>query len=195
MGSGTKRTIIKTGGVAGAAERKGVKMQVINAEQFRQKLAGLESPETRFNDAEIVVMKATGVEMIKALRNVFGPSLDRKTVWERISNGITIAAAKSGGKGDKFLSGMLDYVKSEANSVVGSDALKNVMEKIISMTIESQRQFIRICVEYRMLLCLQARDEVETEKRTIQDIKNQTGAAAVQFNDDGTIQTAGEVRA
>ncbi|MCL2752059.1 MAG: hypothetical protein FWE62_04810, partial [Firmicutes bacterium] len=82
------------------------------AEQFRQRLAGLESPEKRFSEEELAALRLTGVETVKAMRDVFGAALDRKTVWERVSNGITIAAAKSGGRGDKFLAAMLDYVKA-----------------------------------------------------------------------------------
>jgi len=139
-------------------------MLQFSAEQFRQKLASLEAPEKKFNEDELEMLKTVAVEMIKAMRDVFGGSLDRKTVWERISNGIPIAAAKSGGKGDKFLAALLDYVKAEANFVVSSDGMKRVLETVVRMTPETQRQFIRTCVEYRMLLCLEAREEVQNAR-------------------------------
>ena len=139
-------------------------MQPISAEQFRQRLAGLASPEKRFTEDELEDMKGIAVRMVRALRDVFGASLDRKTVWERIANGITVAAAKSGGKTDKYLAEMLAYVKAEANQVVGSDALKAVKDTLETLTADQQRQFIRVCVEYRMLLCLEARESVQAEK-------------------------------
>ena len=139
-------------------------IQTYSAERFRQKLAGLESPETRFSDAELEVLKAGGVKFILALREVFGSSLDRKTIWERISNGMTIAAAKSGGKGDKFFVEMIEYVKADANAVVGNAQMIQAAADIMRMSPETQRQFIRACVEYRMLLCLQARAFAQAEK-------------------------------
>jgi acyl carrier protein len=136
----------------------------ISAEQFRRKLAGLESPEKKFTDAELDSMKSAGVELIVALRELFGNSLDRKTLWERISNAIPVAAVKSQGKADKFISVLLDYVKAEANGVVGSDLLKAMFMTLSDFSPEKQRQFIRVCVEYRMLLCLEAREQVLRDK-------------------------------
>ena len=135
-------------------------MQKFSAEEFRRKLAGLETPETRFSPDDVNAMKQLGVQLVLALREVFGSGLDRKTLWERISNGIPLASSKSGGRGEKFLVELLDYVKSEANVVVGSEKLRLITASIMHLSPESQRQFIRICVEYRMLLCLEAREEV-----------------------------------
>jgi len=138
-----------------------------SAEQFRQRLAGLESPERRFDEDEIEDMKTVAVLMIRALRDVFGDSLDRKTVWERISGGIVVAAAKTGGSqfsiGDKFIAALLDHVKASANAVVGSDNLKAATAAVNQMSRDGQRQFIRTCVEYRMILCLEARESVLLE--------------------------------
>ena len=139
-------------------------MLQLSAEQFRQKLAGLEAPEKNFTEDEHAMLKAVAVDMVKAMRDVFGHALDRMTVWDRISNGITVAAAKSGGRGDRFIAAMLDYIKAEPSSVVTSGVLKPVAETVCRMTPETQRQFIRTCVEFRLLLCLQAREEVQNER-------------------------------
>ena len=139
-----------------------------SAEGFRQRLAGLESQEKRFSEDELDDMKNVAVMMIRALRDVFGDALDRKTVWERISSGIVVSAAKSGGSqfnpGDKFVASLLEHVRAEANSVVGSDSLKAAVAAVNAMPRDSQRQFIRICVEYRMILCLEARELVMQER-------------------------------
>ena len=163
-----------------------------SAEQFRQRLAGLEAPEHKFAIADIEMMKGDGVLLIKALRQVFGSSLDRMTLWQRISDGIPVSAAKSRGKVDKFIASMLDYIKAEANHVVGSEALGGVFSTLCLYSPEGQRQFIRTCVEYRMLLCLQARDGVETERKNTASIKEQTGASEVKILPDGSIMTKGE---
>ena len=139
-------------------------MQYYSAAQFRQRLAGLESPETQFGADEMSAFKSQGVELILALREVFGSTLDRKTIWERISNGLKVASAKSSGKGETFLAEMLDYVKAEANGVVGNEKLISLTAFLIRLSPEAQRQFIRVCVEYRMLLCLQARAIAQSEK-------------------------------
>ena len=162
-------------------------MQLYSADQFRKKLAGLESPECRFSDLELEDLKETGVELVGALRSVFG-KLDPKTCWERISNGLTIAAAKSRGKGDEFIAELLDYVKAEPNVVVGNDKLRQINAKILMFPPEKQRMFIRTCVRFRMLMCLEARDLVQEYKNLLA----QTGAEKAIIDPDGTIRTWGE---
>jgi len=145
-------------------------MLQISAETFRQKLAGLESPEKHFSEEELADLHAGAVDLIKSLHGVYGATLDRKAVWERISNGIPVAAAKSGGRGEKFLAEMLDYVKAEAGMVASSDALKKATVFLLAASPEAQRQFIRICVEYRMLLCLKARESVIEARESKKEI-------------------------
>ena len=169
-------------------------MAQYSAEQFRQKLAGLESPEKKFTEGEMYEMQQMGAKLVMALRDVFGHTLDRTTLWVRISNGMPIAASKSGGKGDKFIAALLDYMKAEANTVVTSDLLKEVNAKVLALTPEAQRQFIRICVEYRMLLCLEAREGVMAQRRVEQEIKSQMGADRAIVMPDGSIATSGEVQ-
>jgi len=158
-----------------------------SAQQFRQRLAGLAVDEVS-SKGMIDAYKATGIELVKALRDVFGHSLDRKTLWERISNGIEIAAKKSGGMANKFLASLLDYVKAETNVAVGSVPLKAVADTVLNYSPETQREFINMCAEYRMLLCLEARDEVQN----IKGILEQTGAKQARILDDGSIMTFGE---
>ena len=139
-------------------------MNQYTAEAFRQKLAGLESPEKRLTTIETEKIKNLSVKMIRALHKVFGEGLDRKTVWERISNGIIVSSAKSGGNGSKFLAELLDYVKASPGMVASNDDLKDLTIAMASGTPEVQRHFIRTCVEYRLLLCLEVRDTIQTEK-------------------------------
>ena len=82
---------------------------------------------------------------------------------------------------------MIDYVKAEANAVVGSESLKRVTETVLRMTPETQRQYIRTCVEYRMLLCLEAREDVQAYKSLLA----QTGAKKVAVEPDGTMVATG----
>jgi hypothetical protein len=157
-------------------------MQQYSAQQFREKLAGVSDPRIlASNDNE--TMKSTGVALVMALRDVFGSSLDRKTLWERISNGMAIAARKSGGRTDRFIAALLEYVRAEANTVVGSEKLKAIVDSLLAYGENDQRAFVNTCAQYRMLLCLQAREDAQEEKR----LKEQLGAEKVQVNPDGSI--------
>ncbi|GHU37757.1 hypothetical protein FACS1894105_10440 [Clostridia bacterium] len=141
----------------------------ISAEKFRQRLAGLENPEQTFSNEQLEEMHKDAQNLILALREVFGDKLDRKTLWDRITHGIEVSSSKSGGKVDKFIAELLDYVKAEPNSVVRSESLGSFIKKSASFSQEYQRQFIRTCVIYRMLLVISAREAathktIETEE-------------------------------
>ena len=169
-------------------------MVQISAEQFRQRLAGLAATEKGFfsENYELEDMKDTGCRLVKILANIFGRSLDPKTKWERISNAMPISAAKSRGMVDKFLTSLLEYIRAEANIIVGHEPLKDIAEELCSMTHEEQRMFIQTCVDYKMLLCLRVRDEIQTNRANIESIKAQTGASEVEILPDGSIITRGE---
>jgi len=87
---------------------------------------------------------------------------------------------------------MLEYVKADANAIVGSGQLAALLGTLKMMGEEAQRQFVGTCVEYRMLLCLEAREDVEAEKSNYRAIKAQTGAEKVTIYADGSIATSGE---
>ena len=165
-------------------------MNQISEVEFRRELAGLEAPEVRINENERAQMKELGVQFFLALRDVYGESLDRKKIWERIVDGINVSAAKSGGKIEKFIASMLDYVRAEANSVISCELLAGVIDRTALMTIENQRYFIRICSEYRMLICLEARARVQEDK----SLREQTGAKNIITLSDGTIIAKGEAK-
>jgi hypothetical protein len=167
----------------------GGKAMLRNAEQFRQVLAGLAATEIGGNMAEH--MKPQAVAMIKAFRDVFGKSLDRMTLWERIANGIEVAAKKSGGRGDKFIAAMLDYLRSDTNVVVGSAALKAAVDRLLDDSPGGQRNFINYCYEYRQLLCLEVRNDIQNERQNIENVMAQTGAKEAKLSPDGSIITRG----
>jgi hypothetical protein len=137
-----------------------------SADEFRRKLAGCAAPDKKFNEEALAMMSQYGIALIRVAKDVFGSSLDPKTVWERINNGLKISAAKSAGSAQKFLAALLEYVKADVNVIVGSKRLQAVKEALLSSPPEWQRQFINACVENRMLWIMEARDEYMAEKAT-----------------------------
>jgi len=159
----------------------------ISMEEFRQRLARLEAPEAKFGDAEIERMHKIGIRLVKALRAVYGKGLDRLTLWDRISNGIMNAGTRSQGKGGDFLANLLEFVKADINIAVGNPLLLEVHEDIKAMTPEEKRFFIRTCMSSRRLLCLEARDDIESEKDDLAMIRKQIGKEFVARGPDNTI--------
>jgi CO dehydrogenase/acetyl-CoA synthase gamma subunit (corrinoid Fe-S protein) len=155
----------------------------ISAKEFRIRLAALENPEQKFAEDDLQKIKIQSVQFILVLREVYGEVLDRKKVWERITNGLPVAAAKSMGKIDKFIADMLAYVHANANAVVGNDTLKALVDELKYESKEYQRLFIRYCVEYRMLIALAAREDVENLK----SLQAQTGSNDVEVLSTGEI--------
>ncbi|MCL1789849.1 MAG: hypothetical protein FWG40_00570 [Peptococcaceae bacterium] len=136
-------------------------MLQISAVEFRRRLAGLEDVSQTVETDE--GMRDLAIDFVLALKDVFGDSLDRKTVWNRISNGISIAANKCGGKVDSFIAEALEFVKASPEGVVTNDKLKRVNAEIKGQPKDWQMAFIKSCLTYRTLILLEAR-EISNDK-------------------------------
>ncbi len=87
-------------------------IQTMDYERFRQQLAGLASTDAAEFDAE--TFRQFGIRLGVVMAELFGESLDRLTLWQRISDGIRTSSAKVGdGDTDHFLSLCLEFIKAD----------------------------------------------------------------------------------
>jgi hypothetical protein len=132
-------------------------IQQIDAAEFRRKLAGLGDPGRLLPDDELAIVKDEAVKLCLILAEVFSDDLDRKTLWERIGNGLSVCSAKCGGDWELLLEGMLEYVKADPGKVAANPKLDNWIEFMLHRPQEWRNQFIRVCETKRMMLIVKAR--------------------------------------
>lgn len=137
-------------------------MLQISAEEFRRKLAGLQDDKV-ITEYENLAIRELCIDLVLVLREVFGDSLDRKTLWHRISNAITVAAHKCGGRAERFIAECLDFVKADESGVVRSEGLKKIYQEVKCKDKDWQIAFIKECLTYKNLILLEAREVASTK--------------------------------
>lgn len=132
-------------------------IQQLSTAEFRQKLAGLVDPGRLLPDMELTVVKDEAVKLCLILAEVFGDDLDRKTLWERIGNGLAVCSVKCGGDWELLLEGLLEYVRADPGKVAANQKLEAWTDTISLRPQEWKDQFIRVCETKRMILIVKAR--------------------------------------
>lgn len=102
-------------------------IEPLNAEIFRQEIAGL--LERHENDHEPDDFGGAASMLCVVMAEQFdSDTLDRLTLWDRISSGILTAAAKvDDGDLDRFLSLCLEHVKALPGRAATSDTVRKLL--------------------------------------------------------------------
>ncbi len=115
------------------------------------------------------VIKDEAVKFCSILAEVFGDDLDRKTLWERIGNGLIVSSAKCNGDWELFVNEMLKYIKADPGKVAANRALSAFIDSMIVKPKEWHEQFIRECETKHMFICVKARMLWNSRKRVPQE--------------------------
>lgn len=132
-------------------------IQELSAEQFRQKLAGHIDPLKQMDEMEVSAMKDETVRFVSILPELFGDDLDRKTLWERIGNGLKSAIAKSGGDFEVFINNTLEYIRAEHGKVAANEHIEMFINMALTRPKEWKEQFMRTIEKKIFMILVKAR--------------------------------------
>jgi hypothetical protein len=104
-------------------------MEILNPEAFRKKIAGLKAEKKEDTD-----INEAFVKLISLLPMVYGDSLSRAQMWQRIANGLEAAISKSQGSVKVFYNILLKYIRAEPASVADNDELSEAYSRIEGKT-------------------------------------------------------------
>lgn len=97
------------------------------------------------------------VRFVSILPEVFSDDLDRKTLWERIGNGLVTSLAKAGGDFELFINFCLDYVKADSGKVAANENLNMFIESALIRPDEWKTQFLTSIEKKHYLIIVKAR--------------------------------------
>jgi hypothetical protein len=144
-------------------------IQLLKSEkEFRQKIAGLINDEIQQDDESI---KQKCIDFISLLPLFFSDSLDRKTLWDRTSNGIYTASSKCNNDFEIFINFILEYIKAEGSKVASNKEFNNFLLYVDEQSNEWKIKFISICQNKYYLLTAYARKKWEDRKKKDKCIK------------------------
>ena len=140
---------------------------VISTEEARRVLAGLADPDRPSGGAaESLEVKEAAVRFGSILAKLFGPDLDRMTLWERIGSAFESACSKvDDGDLDRFAHLCLDHVRAEAGAAAACEALTATLETFAARPIEWRQAFVRYCRTHRIALVVHVRRRWELVKK------------------------------
>lgn len=139
-------------------------IQQLSPHEFRQKLAGLIDPLKKVDEYEVGAMKDEAVRFISILPEIFSDDLDRKTLWERIGNGLKNSIAKSGGDFEAFINNAIEFIKADPGKVASNDNLEMFLASSLTRPEEWRQQFLRIIETRYFLLIVKARAQWNEKK-------------------------------
>lgn len=140
----------------------------IDQAEFRRRVAGLIDPNRKpTGAAETASIKEESVQLCLTLCELFGESLDRKTLWDRIGSALSTAACKcDDGDSDRFASLCLDHVKAD-NAEAARHEQFGAWVVTMAARDEAYRQaLVRYCGTKTAIVLVHARAAWEQRKKT-----------------------------
>lgn len=138
---------------------------VISTDDLRRRLAGLVDPERTPGASEEMEYKEAAHRLGCVLASLFGESLDRLTLWDRIGSGFATACAKvDDGDLDRFASICLDHVKADPGAAASNAALGALLSTFAARPIEWRQGFVRYIRSHSYSVLVHARSRWERVK-------------------------------
>ena len=118
-------------------------MDQLSPQAVRQRLAGLIDPAEKVSVTDRELWRLLAIEFASCLPIVFGDTLDRTTLWDRIASGLQSAYAKTAGSDiELFVQHIMEHIKAEASRVVASDRVCGIQERLYDLDDEGRRGFM-----------------------------------------------------
>ena len=139
---------------------------VIDTQQFRQRVAGLIDPNRKpTGAAETTSIKEEAKQLCLILCELFGESLDRTTLWDRIGSALATAAAKcDDGDTDRFVSLCLEHVQADNAQAARHTEFGNWVVTMGSRDDAYRQGFVRACATITPVILVHARNAWEQRK-------------------------------
>lgn len=133
---------------------------------FRRRLAGLVDPERKIEAVEKTEVREAAVRLCSIFAHLFGESLERITLWERIGSALRTSCAKvSDDDLDRFLALCLEHIQAEDARVAACDALRQMMETFAVRPREWRFALLAYINTHRLPLLVHARSRWEGVKK------------------------------
>jgi len=97
------------------------------------------------------------VSFVSILPEIFSEDFDRKTLWERIGNGLTVSLAKAGGDFDLFINFCFEYLKADSGKVAANENINAFINSAMSRPVEWKNQFLSTIEKKHYLIVVKAR--------------------------------------
>ena len=110
-------------------------------------------------------MMMEAVNFVSILPKLFSDDFDRKTLWERIGNGINSSYSKCGGDFQNFVNLMLEFIKADSGKVAANQDICYFIESMDLRPEEWISGFLQIMSKKHFIILVKARSKWNSEKK------------------------------
>lgn len=140
---------------------------VIDTAEFRRRVAGLIDPTRKTGAAETASVKEEATQLCLAMCELFGDSLDRMSLWDRIGSALSTAAAKcDDGDTDRFAALCLEHVKADDSAAARNEIFSSWVVTMAARDDAYRQLFVRHCGTKTAIVVVHARAAWEKRKQT-----------------------------
>lgn len=130
----------------------------LSTEQLRQRLAGLIDPLAEKAEWHDEIAKGLAIQFCAALPAVFGESLDRMTMWDKIAAAIQSGYAKTvSGDIDLFVQHVLESIKADAAKAVACERLTDAIDDLQRLREQDRQSWLQYLVTHLIPVLVYAR--------------------------------------
>lgn len=146
-------------------------------------MAGLVDSQERIGIDQRANIKALAIEFAAALPSVFGESLDRLTMWDRIGSGLQTGFAKSAGADcEYFVNEVLNHVKASSSKASANQAIGHVLDTLGGWSDVDRQGWLAYFNTHLIPILVHSRAAWE-------QVKEEQKAKRKPKDDDGTIDS------
>lgn len=132
-------------------------MQILSGDDYRKKLAGIIDPAKKLPGMEEKIIREEAIKFCSILPELFSDDFDRKTLWERIGNGVVSACKKSGKDVEMFVNLVLEFIKADPGRVAANDKLLYFLESMNTKPEEWKSHFMYVMEKKYNIMLVYAR--------------------------------------
>lgn len=137
----------------------------IDTREFRRRLAGLADPREQVDAKLAGLQRKNAIKFVATLPQLFGPDLQRLTLWNRIGSAIESALAKTAGPDtEAFITAVLDHLRTRHAAAAASVRLHQVLQVLGDAGEEERQEFLDWLAVHRYAVLVHARAEWERYK-------------------------------
>lgn len=140
-----------------------------DANAWRQRLAGLTDPDYSAGDDDPAQaeQKEAAIELCLCLCDLFGASLDRMTLWDRIGSALASSAAKvDNGDIDRFVTMCLEHVLADVGAAGRHTGVAALLHAASEKNLSWRQGFVRYVAGHVYTIPVHAR--IRWEKIKVQ---------------------------
>jgi hypothetical protein len=132
--------------------------QSLSTEQLRQRLASLIDTQAEKPEWYAEVAKGLAIQFCASLPSVFGESLDRMTMWDKIATAIQSGYAKTvSGDLDLFVQHVLESIKADPAKAVACERLTDAIDDLQRLPEQERQDWLQYLATHLIPVLVYAR--------------------------------------